>query len=435
MEKLRYNELNSEYWETHCTMTPDGQHLYFASDRPGGYGGRDIYRLIRLPNGEWSKAQNMGPEINTIYDEDSPFIAVNNKTLYYASNGPESMGGFDIFVTFRDAENNWSEPSNLGFPINSTGDDIYYTTTVDGLRGYLSSFRKNGFGEIDIYEIQNDYLGNRPISSLKGKYVILDGSPLPSNLDVKLVCSNCEIEADKNFHPRVKNEGQFFAPLKSCKDYEIQYYEGKELIGTESFVTACNNENEEIEKIFYLDKYQLQATVADIKTLEKLAGSKIIIYDSGTQKELHSFEVDEKGMFPTDLIADNKPGNRISWDVHIERKEYPTQTFKLDTLLGIFGTLELDYLLSKAEVGIDVGTIFKLNPIYFDLDKADIRPDTAMELDKIVVIMNENPEIRIELGSHTDCRASKSYNKRLSQRRAVSSAEYIKKRISDPSRI
>ena len=147
MEKLRYNELNSDYWETHCTMTPDGQHLYFASDRPGGYGGRDLYRLTRLPNGDWSKAQNMGPEINTPYDEDSPFIAVNNKTLYYASNGPESMGGFDIFVIFRDEENNWSKPANMGFPINSTGDDIYYTTTVDGLRGYLSSFRKNGFGE------------------------------------------------------------------------------------------------------------------------------------------------------------------------------------------------------------------------------------------------------------------------------------------------
>lgn len=435
MEKLRYNELNSEYWETHCTMTPDGQHLYFASDRPGGYGGRDLYRLTRLPNGEWSKAQNMGPEINTPYDEDSPFIAVNNKTLYYSSNGSASMGGFDVFVTFRDEENNWSEPANMGYPINSTGDDIYYTTTVDGLRGYLSSFRKDGYGEKDIYEIQNDYLGNRPISSLIGRFVMLDGSPLPNNLDVKVLCDNCELEAEKTFHPRVKSEGRFFAPLKRCKDYTLEFYSDGALVETKKFVTLCNNENEEIEKIHYLDNYRLAATVSDIKTLVVLPGSKVTIYEAGTKNELHAFEVDENAMFPADLIADNLPGDLLQWDVKIESEDYITQTFKLDTVLGVYGTLKLDYLLNKVEVGTDIGAIFQLNPIYFDVDKSDIRPDAAIELDKIVEIMNENPQIKIELGSHTDCRASKAYNKRLSSRRAASSAEYIKKRISDPSRI
>lgn len=435
MQKLRYTELNSDYWETHCTMTPDGQHLYFASDRPGGYGGRDIYRLTRLPNGEWSKAQNMGPEINTPYDEDSPFIAVNNKTLYYASNGPESMGGFDVFVTFRDEDNNWSTPANMGFPINSTGDDIYYTTTVDGLRGYLSSFRKNGFGEKDIYEVQNDYLGNRPISTLLGQFVMLDGSPLPNDLDVKVVCTNCELEADKMFHPRIKSEGRFFAPLKRCKDYQLEFYRGGDLLNSETFVTACSNENEEIRKVHYLDNYRLQASVSDVKSGDALPGSKVIIYKAGTKNELHNFVLDNNGLFPTDLIAGNTPGDRLQWDIHIEMDDYLTQTFKLDTVLGIWGTLELDYLLNKVEVGTDIGAVFELNPIYFDLNKSDIRPDAAIELDKIVEIMTENPEIRIELGSHTDCRASKSYNKRLSSRRAESSANYIKQRIDNPSRI
>ena len=159
---------------------------------------------------------NMGPTINTPYDEDSPFIAVNNNTLYFASNGPTSMGGFDIFVTFRDEENQWSEPANLGYPINSTGDDIYYTTTVDGLKGYLSSFRKDGYGEKDIYEIQNDYLGNRPISSLRGSFVSTDGSPLSENLDVKIICMNCENDGEKSLNPRVKN-GSFFGVLSRCK--------------------------------------------------------------------------------------------------------------------------------------------------------------------------------------------------------------------------
>ena len=111
------------------------------------------------------------------------------------------------------------------------------------------------------------------------------------------------------------------------------------------------------------------------------------------------------------------------------------QTFVVDTVLGMQKTLQLDYLLTKKDIGVDIAAAIHLNPIYFDLDKSNIRPDAALELDKIVKIMNDNPDIKIELGSHTDCRASASYNMRLSDRRAKSSANYIKKRISTPSRI
>ena len=117
------------------------------------------------------------------------------------------------------------------------------------------------------------------------------------------------------------------------------------------------------------------------------------------------------------------------------KEGYLTQTFIVDTTLGHFGLIELEYLLHQKEIGTDIGVIFDLNPIYFDLDKSNIRPDAAIELDKIVEIMNENPDLKIELGSHTDCRASKSYNMELSDRRAKSSAAYIRKRISKPSRI
>src|SRR5690606_26222092 len=116
IEELPFKGINSNDWETHCTVTPDGQNMYFVSNRPGGYGGRDIYRIVKLPNGNWSEPQNLGPEINTPYDEDSPFIAVDNKTLYFSSNGSKSMGGFDVFVSFRDELNNWSTPVNMGYP-------------------------------------------------------------------------------------------------------------------------------------------------------------------------------------------------------------------------------------------------------------------------------------------------------------------------------
>jgi outer membrane protein OmpA-like peptidoglycan-associated protein/tetratricopeptide (TPR) repeat protein len=433
--KLQHGEVNTEYWETHCTITPDGQNMYFASNRPGGYGGRDIYRIVKLPNGEWSKAQNMGPEINTPNDEDSPFIAVNNKTLYYSSNGETSMGGFDVFVTFRDDQNTWSTPTNMGFPINSTGDDIFYTTTVDGLRGYLSSFRKGGYGEKDIYEIQNDYLGNNPISSIKGQFLMIDGTPVPNNVSVKIRCTNCKIESDKEINPRIKSQSMFFAVLKRCKDYELDYYQSGTLLRTEKLVTNCNNENEEIILKEYLGEYALAGTVADDKTLEYLKEAVVSFLDPETDQLIKSFTMDASGAFTSDILKDNIPGDRIAFNIKVEKEDYLTQTFKLDSVLGFFATLKLDYLITKNEIGIDIGAVFDLNPIYFDVDKSNIRPDAALELDKIVKIMNENPSIKIELGSHTDCRASKGYNKALSGRRATSSAQYIKSRITNPKRI
>ena len=430
LEKLRYNAVNTDAWETHCTVTPDGQNMYFVSDRKGGYGGRDIYRIVKLPNGEWSEAQNLGPEINTPYDEDSPFIAVNNKTLYYSSNGPKSMGGFDVFVTFRDELNNWSTPLNMGYPINSCGDDIYYTTTVDGLKGYLSSFRKEGYGEKDIYEIRNDYLGNRPISSLRGNVVNIDGSTCSSDFSVKVECLNCEKEEDKVNYPRIKN-CTYFSVLKRCKEYRVTYYEGETEIGSEEFNTKCNSENEEIKKTYHYGAYDLAISTADKNTMQFIPGSKIEILDPNDGSILETLITDANGSIHSEFIGNKKFGDDVKLDVRIIKDGYLTETYKVEQTLGETPGLKLDYLLTPS----DVGTLIEINPIYFDLDKSNIRPDAAIELDKIVKIMNDNPTIKIELGSHTDCRASKSYNMRLSNRRAKSSAAYVKERISNPNRI
>ncbi|MCH2230214.1 MAG: OmpA family protein [Crocinitomicaceae bacterium] len=434
LEKLEYNDVNSDSWETHCTVTPDGENVYFVSDRDGGYGGRDIYRIVKLPNGEWSKAQNMGPEINTPYDEDSPFIAVNNKTLYYSSNGPKSMGGFDVFVSFRDEDNNWSTPLNMGYPINSTGDDIFYTTTVDGLRGYLSSFRKDGYGEKDIYEIQNDYLGNSPISSLVGIIATTDGSALPDNITVKLECPSCNKDEDKLSEPRIK-KGRYFSLLQRCKEYTLSFYEGEKLLKTEAFNTKCNSENEEIQKNCYIGRYTLSGTIADVETTELLPDAKVEFINPEDGSVIETFTTDSNGAFTSDFLDEAEYNDEIRFDVKVTKDNYLTQTFVVDEVLGMKSNLSLDYLITKSDVGVDIGAVFELNPIYFDVNKSDIRPDAALELDKIVQIMNENPSIKIELGSHTDCRASKSYNLSLSKRRAKSSAAYIKSRIDNPKRI
>jgi len=252
---IDYKGVNTESWETHCTMTTDGLNMYFVSDRPGGLGGRDIYRVVKMPDGSWSLPQNLGPNINTSSDEDSPFIASDNKTLYYSSNGPKSMGGFDIFVTIRDEDNVWGDPLNLGYPINSTGDDIFYTTTIDGLKGYMTSFRKNGYGEKDIYEIQNDYVGLNNIAALKGHIKTVNGDPIPSDLKITVSCLNCEETMANSTTPRLRDGTFFSSLLEHCRDYEYVITKGTSdtEVFRETVTTKCDSKYHEIFREIVLD--------------------------------------------------------------------------------------------------------------------------------------------------------------------------------------
>ncbi|MEY3237905.1 MAG: hypothetical protein RI883_2006 [Bacteroidota bacterium] len=446
LTKLEYQDLNTKYWETHCSVTPDGQQMYFVSDRPGGFGGRDIYRIVKLPNGNWSEPINVGPTINTIHDEDSPFIAVDNKTLYYSSNSVKSMGDFDIFVSVRDDQDIWTDPFNLGYPINSTGDDVFYTTTADGLTGYLSSFRKNGFGEKDIYKIENDVMGLKKIAVLKGLIKTTDGSPIPESVYVKLKCTNCNDQNEYKINPRLR-DGTFFNSLVPCKEYLISYhYDSLSTdIFSETFVTDCKTEYEVIYKELILDvktrkivpipNYTLDGIVADRKTGMKLDNATVEFSLVKTNTVSEELKTNSLGAFTSLLLKDSKYGDSIHYQVKVTKEGYLTQTFDFKEILGEKSDIHLTYLLEKPEIGIDLAVTLDLKPIYFDLDKSNIRPDAKIELDKIVKIMNDNPTIQIELGSHTDCRSSYAYNIALSGRRAKSSAEYIKERITDPKRI
>lgn len=145
--------INSKARETHASMSFDQNQIFFTSDRKGGYGSLDIYRVRKLPNGKWSKALNLGPEINTEYDEDGPYLHPDGTSLFFASQGHNTMGGFDIFVSYIDENDNWITPQNIGYPINTPDDDIYYVPSVDGRRAYYSSYANNSIGSYDIFRI------------------------------------------------------------------------------------------------------------------------------------------------------------------------------------------------------------------------------------------------------------------------------------------
>lgn len=153
MQKLNAN-INTEAYETHASISADGKKLFFASNRPGGYGDLDIYVSEKDENGEWGPAVNLGPNINTRFNENTPFITADGNTLFFSSEGHNSMGGYDIFFSTRQSDNTWSRPVNLGYPINTTDDDIFYSPIGDGSQGLMAVIDPKGYGEKDITQIE-----------------------------------------------------------------------------------------------------------------------------------------------------------------------------------------------------------------------------------------------------------------------------------------
>lgn len=150
--KLNKN-INTKYWESHGFISEDGEQLIFASDRPGGFGGLDLY-LSQKVNGDWGPAVNLGPEINTQFNEDRPFILKNGKILFFSSQGHENLGGYDIFRSDLQSNGLWTNPKNIGYPVNTPDDNIFFMPIGDGKSGYYSITREStGFGKEDIYKI------------------------------------------------------------------------------------------------------------------------------------------------------------------------------------------------------------------------------------------------------------------------------------------
>lgn len=150
--KLNEN-INTKYWESHASESPDGKKLYFSSNRRDGYGGLDIYVSELDSAGNWGPARNMGPTVNTPYHEDTPFLTEDGKTLFFSSRGHYNMGGFDIFYSTL-LNNEWSTPLNAGYPLNTTDDDLFFMPLGKGFEGYIARFDDRGYGAQDIYRVE-----------------------------------------------------------------------------------------------------------------------------------------------------------------------------------------------------------------------------------------------------------------------------------------
>ena len=447
IKKLEISEINTDAWETHCYLSLDKSKMYFVSDRPGGFGGRDIYVTKKNEDNTWSKAENLGANINSAADEDSPFLSVDGKQLFYSSNGEKSMGGFDVMVCEIESDGNWGVSKNVGYPFNSTNDDIFYTTTIDGLRGYMTSFRGDGFGEKDIYEIKNDYLGVRSLNVLKGNVVMSDGSQLPENfpISIALKCLTCDSKNTRQLFPRLR-DGFFMSDLQAGKEYEISYTnpeENKKLY-SETFTTPSENNSETYKKVVLDAKkknitpqkiYALAGTVTENGNATPIQTAKVEIIHPTSGKIIATGVTDKNGKFNIKNIENVTSKNTTNFSVKVMKENYITQSYEITQDATVDENINKLFDLKRSDIGSDLSKLFNLKPIYFNFNKSSIRKDAKIELNKIVKIMNDNPSMEIELGSHTDCRGTIEFNNELSNNRAESSADYIKKRISKPSRI
>jgi len=237
-------------WETHVTISADESTLYFVSDRPGGLGGRDIYRCVKLPDGNWSRALNCGPTLNTALDEDSPFLTPDGKGMYFASQGHNSIGGFDLFYTKQGADGEWGKPETMGYPLNSVDDDVFFQPMADGKRAYYSSERDGGYGKKDIYLIELPESDNATrLAVLKGFIIGEEGQELPD--DLKIVVTNNKTGEVMEYRPR-KRDGGYLAILNPCTGYHIDYFKGKEKIKQDDINVPCESNFLELEREVYL---------------------------------------------------------------------------------------------------------------------------------------------------------------------------------------
>ncbi|MFZ5554098.1 MAG: hypothetical protein ACOZCO_13360 [Bacteroidota bacterium] len=299
------SDINTDSWETHVTLTADGNTLYFVSDRPGGLGGRDIYRCVKLPNGQWSKALNVGAPINTPQDEDAPFISAGGKYLYFSSNSDKSMGGFDVFVSEFKEDGTFNEPTPIGVPINSTDDDVFFITNASGKRGYFSSFREDGLGDKDIYVIEMNDTLIESIAILKGYIIPPRGQNLPDNLMIYATDLTEESEPEE-FRPRPLDGSYVFA-LKPCHEYLIDYQIDGTTFHQYQFQVPCEAGYNELEKILNLDDIKLGPDTPDVepeyiwhvqvKGLPANKGNLTADYLDEKGNVIYSEPIDESGNF------------------------------------------------------------------------------------------------------------------------------------------
>lgn len=256
--------VNTNSWEGSITQSPDSRKIIFASERPGGFGGKDLYIASKMQDNTWGNVKNLGSTINTAKDEDAPFIHPDGRSLVFSSEGHNTMGGFDIFVSDLDEiDSTWKSPVNLGYPVNSTNDDIFYVISADGKKGYYSSIKTDGFGDHDIYTVEPAIVSKKStLTVVKGK---MTENLYPfENGEIHVTVLN-DGRTFGSFKPNITS-GHYLVNLPSGYDYNINFYHP--IFGDKNVKVITNKLADYTEKIFNVNYGMSDTSSTDEHTLD-----------------------------------------------------------------------------------------------------------------------------------------------------------------------
>jgi len=409
--------INTKAWETHASYSADGNTIYFVSNRKGGFGGRDIYKSEKLPDGSWSKVHNLGRKINTAGDEDAPFIVTDSTgetTMYFSSNGHQSIGGFDIFSSKLVGIDAWTNPENMGYPINTTDDDVFYTPAKNKKYAYYSSAKPGGYGDLDIYKI---FIGGKTKPKLILKGIVVDSA---TNKQIIATIKIRDLDTDHMvaYHTTdtIDNEFHIFMPL--LKNLEIVVTADNYKTYKENFVMPLSSENNiEIYKKFILSKSSTY--IAD--NVNNTDSSKTIECYT-VQIGAGKMNTDFFNKAPNMKIIDCNDGIRRFVIGEYKTKEEALAMREQMIQMGFIGSWIRECMNNN---DMAIGERIVLKNIFFDFNKTSLRPESKQELEKLVKLLNDHPTFAIEIAGHTDNVGSEEYNLKLSDSRAKVVYNYL----------
>ncbi|MFA6401659.1 MAG: OmpA family protein [Salinivirgaceae bacterium] len=373
-------QISSKYNETHGSLSKDGSTLFFVSDRPGSIGLRDIYKCTIDNEGRWGAPENLGSTINTEFEEETPFLAEDGKTLYFASEAHSSIGGFDIFKSVLDDNGTWSEPQNLGYPINSSADDVFYVPLGDGSTAYMARFPAGGKDK-KIFKIEYPKIERtvEVVAETIATPVDTIDTANPQNANVAAI----PVTEIAVVEPDVKK-------IVVPSEYD--------LIGKISL-----QDNRDMDASFYVhvtkpDGQVVAALSPDITTGEFKAKIK---HGSYTIKAFgDGYEPSEK----TVVINEDQQSPEVRTSLKMIPKE------------------------------VSSGEYVAVKSILFDYNSNILNRESQIEIEKLAQLMEKNSSLYVEVSGNTDSHGTDEYNIGLSAKRARAVVEYIHDKGVDASR-
>jgi len=461
------SSVQSKYLESTASITPDNKTIYFASNRPGGYGGMDIYMAERKSDGTWGPSKNLGPKVNTRANEDAPFIHPNKTLLFFTTDGHDGMGGSDIYKSeWHDGQ--WDQPKNMGYPINTTANDNYFTLIADGSRGYFSSDRKGGLGGQDIYvmDMPSDY-ETIPLTLIKGR--ILDAeTKKPLETKIYMIDTKTKEKIDYVYHPN-KKTGDYLVILPPNKSYDM-------IIESEGFLPYTLNIDVPNQKEFY-ELYQ-KIFLKTIKHFDVIVGQEVQVKNAfyNTQEEgvqsmrkeheatliendsIDVYELmgdlieagDQSAMdYLVELMMLKNPIDEIDFEENNENIQSARRVYYYDESdeskfekkqIGdeIIYSLPTMHVTKEANAQRNTETAVKsdyskqllsnVHKIYFNAGKSDLDKKYETDLDGILKELNKHADLGVEISGYASSEGDEDFNKKLSNQRAISVLDYINHR-------